>query len=183
LIGQKVSATTILTQWGAKAGRIKKRANGDNCLEKRRYSLTVAEVSEQEGISTGALHNWRKQARLSGKPVPGPSKSSEDWSGEAKFAVVVETASLSEAELSQYCREKGLYPEQVKAWKQDCIEGAGSSPERRQQEHKQSKSDKKRVKQLEKELHRKEKALAEAAALLVLRKKLRAFYGEDPEGD
>ena len=147
------------------------------------YNLTVTEVSEQEGISTGALYNWRKQARINGKPVPGPSKISENWSGEAKFAVVVETATMSEAELSQYGREKGIYPEQVKAWKQDCIEGASSSLERRRQEQKQSRVDKKRVKQLEKELRRKEKALAEAAALLVLRKKLKAFYEEESEDD
>ena len=147
------------------------------------YSLSVAEVSEQEGISTGALYNWRKQARLSGAPVPGPSKTTEDWSGEAKFAVVLETATLSESELSQYCREKGLYPEQVKQWKQDCIEGASSSPERKREENKQSKADRKRVQQLEKELRRKEKALAEAAALLVLRKKLNAFYENKPEDE
>ena len=147
------------------------------------YNLSVAELSEQEGISQGALYNWRKQARLKGAPMPGPSKTSEDWSSESKLAVVVETAALTEAELSQYCREKGLYPEQVKAWKQDCLNGFGLSPERKREELKQSKKDKKRVRQLEKELHRKEKALAEAAALLVLRKKLNAFYGEEPEED
>lgn len=76
-----------------------------------------------------------------------------------------------------------LYPDQVKSWKQDCLDGFSSSPERKKQELKQSKVDKKRVRQLEKELRRKEKALAEAAALLVLRKKLNAFYGEEPEDD
>ena len=74
------------------------------------YNLSVPELSQQEGISVGALYNWRSQARLRGAPVPGPSKTSDDWSTQAKFAVVVETATLSEAELSQYCREKGLYP-------------------------------------------------------------------------
>ncbi len=147
------------------------------------YNLSVAEVAEQEGISTGALYNWRKQARLKGAPVPGPSKTSENWSSEAKFAVVVETATLSEAELGQYCREKGLYPEQVKGWKQDCLDGFSSNPERKRQELKQTKADRTRVRQLEKELRRKEKALAEAAALLVLRKKLNAFYAEEPEDD
>lgn len=147
------------------------------------YNLTVTEVSEQEGISKPTLYNWRKQVRLKGVPVPGPNISSETWSSEAKFAVVVETASLSEVELSQYCREKGLYPEQVKDWKQNCLDGFESSPKRKQQELKQSKADRKRVRQLERELHRKEKALAEAAALLVLRKKLNAFYGEEPEDD
>jgi len=97
--------------------------------------------------------------------------------------VLVETATLHEAELSQYCREKGLYPEQVNAWKQDCIEGANSSPKRKREVLKQSSADKKRIRQLEKELRRKEKALAETAALLVLRKKLNAFYEEDLEDD
>lgn len=146
-------------------------------------NMTVAEVARQEGMAEQTLYNWRKQARLNGVPVPGPRKTSDDWSGEAKFAVVVETATLSEAELGQYCREKGLYPEQVKAWKQDFIDGANSSPERRREELKQAKADKKQVRKLEKELRRKEKALAEAAALLVLRKKLNAFYGEEPEDD
>jgi|TARA_B110000259_G_scaffold74443_1_gene87568 transposase-like protein len=115
--------------------------------------------------------------------VPGPNKTSDEWSGEAKFAVVVETAVLSEAELSQYCREKGLYPDQVKGWKQDCLEGFNSNPERQRETAKQSRADKKQIRQLEKELSRKEKALAEAAALLVLRKKLKAFYGEGQEDD
>ncbi len=147
------------------------------------HNLTVAEVSKQEGISKAALYNWRNQTRLKGVPVPGPNKRSDEWSAEAKFSVVVETAALNEVELSQYCREKGLYPEQIKAWKQDCLEGFSSSPKRKRQELKESKADKKRVRQLERELRRKEKALAEAAALLVLRKKLNAFYGEEPEDD
>jgi transposase-like protein len=147
------------------------------------YSLSVPVVAKQEGISIGALYNWRNQAKFKGAVVPGPSKTSDSWSSEAKLAVVIESASLNEAELSQYCREKGLYPEQVRSWKQDCLDGFESSPEQKRQELKQAKADKKRVRKLEKELHRKEKALAEAAALLVLRKKLKAFYGEETEDD
>jgi len=115
--------------------------------------------------------------------VPGPNKTSDEWSGEAKLAVVVETAVLSEVELSQYCREKGLYPEQVKSWKQDCLEGCNSNPERQRETAKQSRAAKKQIRQLEKELRRQERALAEAAALMLLRKKLKAFYGEDQEDD
>ena len=61
--------------------------------------------------------------------MPGPNKTSDEWSGEAKLAVVVVTSVMSESELSQYCREKDLYPEQVKALKQDCLEGFNSNPE------------------------------------------------------
>jgi len=59
-------------------------------------NMTVAEVARREGISEQTLYNWRKQARLEGKPVPGSSKTAENWSSEAKFAVVVETASLNQ---------------------------------------------------------------------------------------
>lgn len=47
--------------------------------------------------------------------MPGNKSTPEQWLAEAKFATVLETASLNEAELSEYCREKGLYVEQVKA--------------------------------------------------------------------
>lgn len=143
---------------------------------------TVREVSEEEGISEVTLYNWRKQAREQGVAVPGSGKQSEDWSPEAKFAVVVETATLSEAELSEYCRSKGLYPEQVKAWKEACIAGSATEAERRQAERADARRDRKRIKELERELRRKEKALAETTALLVLRKKLNALWGEDEEG-
>jgi putative transposase len=81
------------------------------------YSLTVSEVASRESISVGSLYNCCSQARAEGKLVPGPNRTSDERSGDAKLAVVVETAVLSEAELSQYCLEKGLYPEQVKSWK------------------------------------------------------------------
>jgi len=142
------------------------------------HNQPVSEVAESEGISQGTLYNWRSQAKQQGMPVPGSGKKSENWSAEAKLAVVIETSVLSESELSGYCRQKGLYPEQVKEWKTACLQGQLSDVERRKQEREQAKRDKKRIKELERELNRKEKALAEAAALLVLRKKLTALWGE-----
>lgn len=140
-------------------------------------SMTVSAVSKEEGICEQTLYNWRKQLRESGKPVPGKSSSSDHWSAEAKFAVVVETASLSETELSQYCREKGLYPEQVKEWKQECLSGFQSKAAQEKAVRRQAKADKAEIKSLKRELRHKEKALAETAALLVLRKKAAALFG------
>lgn len=147
------------------------------------HNLSVNQVAKQEGISAGTLYHWRSQARLRGIPVPGSKPTTDSWSAEAKLAVVIETSIMTESELSQYGREKGLYPDQIKAWKQDSLEGFAISPERERGAATQAKADKKQIKQLKKELHRKEKALAEAAALLVLRKKLDAFYQEDQEDD
>jgi transposase-like protein len=142
------------------------------------FNRSVAEVAQQENISDVTLYAWRKQMRERGHVVPGSQSSPEQWSAETKFAVVVETATLSEVELSEYCRKKGLFPEQVKAWKEACLEGHRPVAKRSLAEREESRRDKKRIRSLEKELHRKERALAEAAALLILRKKLDAFWDE-----
>ncbi len=142
-------------------------------------SRPVPEVAREEGISEPTLYNWRTQVREQGLPVPGSGKQTEDWSAEAKFAAVVETATLNESELSEYCRSKGLYPEQVKRWREACVQGAQAAGVSQKQNRQETKRDKKRIQQLERELNRKEKALAEAAALLVLRKKLDALWEEN----
>lgn len=108
--------------------------------------------------------------------MPGISKNSEQWSAEARFAAIVETATLSEAEIAEYCRKKGLYPEQLIQWKQGFIQTENPADKAA------LKQSQKEIKQLKKELLRKEKALAEAAAILVLRKKLTDYYGET-DGD
>ncbi|PMM38722.1 transcriptional regulator [Vibrio lentus] len=140
-------------------------------------------MSEEEGISTATLYHWRKQLRRSGAAVPNSNTSSEQWSAQTKLAIVAETYSMTESELSQYCREKGLFPEQIQSWRSDCMQGFKSSKEQEAEAKKQAKADKLEIKELKKDLRLKEKALAETAALLVLRKKLRAFYGEEPEDD
>ena len=144
-------------------------------------SMSVAEVARQESISVKTLYHWRDQAKKLGLPVPGKTSYTEDWSAETKLAVIVETAALSESELSQYCREKGLYPEQLKRWREGCLAGFQTSKTQDKEARKQARIDKDQIKSLKKDLRIKEKALAEAAALLILRKKLKAFWGEDDE--
>jgi transposase len=145
------------------------------------HNRSVPEIAKGEGISEATLYNWLKQTRHQGVPVPGSlNNSPEDWSGEAKFAVVIETAPLNASELSEYCRTKGLYPEQVARWRQACIEGAATQESRDQVVTGQLKVAKQRIRTLEKDLRRKEKALAESAALLVLQKKFNTLW-EDAE--
>lgn len=146
-------------------------------------NMSVAELSRQESISNVTLYTWRKQMRERGQVVPGNQSSPEQWSAEAKFAVVVETAPLSEVELSEYCRKRGLFPDQVKAWKETCLEGHRAKVQRGPAVREETRQDKKRIRSLEQELHRKDRALAEAAALLVLRKKLNAFWDEKSDAD
>lgn len=145
-------------------------------------NMTIAEIAQAESISEQTLYNWRNKAREQGRPVPGNKSTPDQWSAEAKLAIVIETGTMNEAELSEYCREKGLYVEQVKAWKADSLKGFASSREQELDAKRQRKSDRKEIKQLKRELREKEKALAETAALLVLRKKLDALW-ENDDGD
>lgn len=138
----------------------------------------VSELVAETGISDVTLYTWRKQARNGGLVVPGDGKNPEKWSAEEKFRVVLETAPLSAAELAEYCRKKGLYAEQVASWREACIKGNLTAAELNKAQREQSRQDKQQIKALERELRRKEKALAETAALLVLRKKANAIWGE-----
>lgn len=114
--------------------------------------------------------------------MPGNGKNAAEWASADKFGVVLETASLNEAELAQYCRSKGLFVEQVAQWRDACLEANAAPGERNRELREQSKADRKEIKLLKKDLLRKEKALAEAAALIILRKKAQAIWGE-PEDD
>jgi hypothetical protein len=96
---------------------------------------------------------------------------------------VIETAALSEAELGAYCREKGLYPEQVQRWKEACLQGAGMQEGREKAAQQQQRESRKTIKKLQAEVRRKDRALAETTALLVLSKKLEALYGKDPDNE
>ena len=78
------------------------------------HSQTVAELASQEGISTATLYNWRKAARGRGAVLPSNSAHPNKWSSEEKFRIVLETAPMTEAELSEYCRKHGLYPDRSK---------------------------------------------------------------------
>ena len=92
---------------------------------------------------------------------------------------MLETAGLNEADLGAYCRQRGLYPEQILAWKTACEQANDWAQNRAAQVSKAGKEEQKRIKNLERELLRKERALAEAAALLVLRKKAAAIWGPE----
>ena len=90
---------------------------------------------------------------------------------------MIATAGLDETARSAWCREHGVFPTALEAWKRDAIGGLGEPAD----DSVATKQDRRRVKELERELRRKDKALAETAALLVLSKKLQAIFheGED----
>ena len=144
-------------------------------------NVPVSKLVRDTGISDVTLYNWRKNAISKGVPVPGDGKNPYQWTAENKFAVIIETAALNEVEIAEYCRKKGLFTEQIQQWKEAIISTATDRPENLTKQRKAmseaQKKDKKTIKKLERELHRKDKALAEAAALRVLTKKAQEIWG------
>ena len=143
---------------------------------------SIAELAEEEGISDATLYNWRQQARNEGRLMPDADNTPEGWTSRDKFAAVMETATMSEAEISEYCRQRGLYPQQLGAWRTACEQANDWSRASDKQLKDATRADRKKMRLLQKELARKEKALAEAAALLILRKKLDAMFEDHEEG-
>lgn len=86
---------------------------------------SITKISREEGISEQTLRNWRDKARKEGYAAPSTDAVPDDWSTQDKFLVVVETASMNETELAEYARKKGLYVEQIKAWKDACMNANG----------------------------------------------------------
>jgi len=144
-------------------------------------ALSVAQVSRDTGVSDATLYNWRNQLRYEGKAVPADPSNPENWSGENKLAVVIETAALNEEELAEYCRSKGLYVEQIVNWREAAAAGAETQRPLSRAERHELQQERKKNRKLAKELRRKEKALAETAALLVLQKKARAIWGDEED--
>ena len=143
---------------------------------------SISKIAKEEGLSEQTLRNWRDKARKDGYAAPGTDSTPDDWSTQDKFLTVVETAGLSETELAEYARKKGLYVEQIKDWKDACMNANGGIAKEAARLNRELKESQKERKKLERELQRKEKALAETAALLVLSKKANAIWGE-PEND
>ena len=142
---------------------------------------SIPKIARETGLSLSTLYLWQKQAKSKGLPVPGGEIATERWSTQDKFNIVIETSRFSEIELAEYCRSKGLYVEQVVAWKDACMQangGVAKEATRLQQELRQKDRE---LKSMEKALRRKEAALAETAAILVLRKKAEAIWGDNED--
>ena len=143
-------------------------------------NANVADLAKETGVPRDTLYGWLKRSRNQQGVAPYSCKPSDHYSADDKLAVIIETASLNETELGEFCRRKGIYPVQIANWKDSMVQGLTSVPSKadREQNQKQVRT----IHQLDKDLARKDKALAEVVALLVLQKKFQALM-EAPEAE
>lgn len=145
------------------------------------YSYSLRQVASELDVGLGTAQKWRQELVDNGHQFESDRPEDNSFSAEKKFAAVIETALLSEHELAGYCREHGMFVEHVKKWKALSIAAHSSTQESQYKLDSVRRADKKKIKLLEKELTRKDKALAETAALLVLREKYNALWDNSEE--
>jgi len=141
-----------------------------------RGSSTINAVAEDLNMSYGTLRNWMKADRNRLPTKDGlQSKRPQDWSLAERLQILMESHGLDEEALNAWCREKGIFRHHLEQWQAAFT--ASSAVDSRSQ----LRELKEQNKALTRELNRKEKALAEAAALLVLQKKYQALWVEKDE--
>jgi hypothetical protein len=158
---------------------IKARARGDRTLDS---------VAAELNMSLGTLKGWLKRSdhpraglpHAATLPGDGPARQ---WTPFQRLLALQESHPLSGPALHAWCREKGLFEHQLIQWRDAfCAVGQTPTTEHRLAKVALSELQGKHV-QLEREMHRKDRALAEAAALLVLQKKFRALVLQESEGE
>jgi transposase len=149
---------------------------------------SVEELAAKVGVAQSTLSRWLREAttlravakdedeRTSAGPAAG-SRRPQDWSAEEKLRLVHGAAGLEGSELGALLRREGVHEADLAEWRQHADRGALTALSGSRQRS----ADQKRIRKLESELKRKESALAEAAALLVLSKKARALWGDDED--
>lgn len=140
-------------------------------------AMSAFRLSKECGVGQPTLSLWLRRARVSPMAAKAGMKRRKRWTPEEKLRVLGAAAQLGEGELGEFLRREGLYEADLKAMRDEVtLALTAKAP-------KADAADKKRVKELERELRRKERALAETAAILVLRKKLSAYFSEGEVGD
>lgn len=167
--------------------------------------MSATALSAEVGVSQATLSRWLRGAARVGQAMPGPrdkqnrpsastspspsTKRPQDWTAEEKVALVLEAAAVPADELGAFLRRNGLYEAQLAEWRTQVTQGAVAALQRpSRRDRKAANREARRIRELERELARKDKALAEAAALLVLKKKAQEIWGDedddmDPEND
>lgn len=145
-------------------------------------AISATALADEVGVSQSTLSRWRREAGslngMSKKQTNGKSQRPSRRSAEDKLRIVMAAAALQDADLGEFLRREGIHEVQLDEWRtvvtRSAVEGFTASPRKRRGASPESK----RIRDLERELARKEKALAEAAALLVLQKKVAAWSSE-----
>lgn len=142
---------------------------------------TYSQLSLESGIGLSTLHNWVKKF---GSDRDLKQNKTREWNAVERLQAVLEAQSLDETELGDFLRRNGLHSQDIDAWKAEALADAGEKRQRgRPKKDPEVVAKDLKIKNLERELRRKEKALAEAAALIILKKRVEEIWGRDEDDE
>jgi len=144
-----------------------------------RGNRTIQSVAEELNINHYTVKNWMRNKVKANRNVPQATavdKRPQDWRAEEQLLALQESYAYTGEDLHAWCRERGLFAHHLASWKADFCgdQRPAAAPVSRELRGLKDEND-----QLKRELLRKEKALAEAAALLILQKKFRALWEDE----
>jgi transposase-like protein len=149
----------------------------------KRPEQTLKSIADNIGVGYSTLQKWIRLAKNNKLEKPNTimakEKSPQDWDIIQRFEAILHCHCLKDEQVNAYCREKGIYPHHIKDWKSGFLSNNQDVDSASKLEQKKLKLENK---QLHKELDRKNRALSETAALLVLSKKCQAIWGEREVG-
>src|ERR1700761_5474914 len=135
-----------------------------------RGNRNVEEVADDLGVSPWSLYKWAKHYATS----PGMKKSDrrpQEWTAAEKLKAVIEFEGLEPEKRGEYLRREGLHAEHLEGWKKSMQAGLEPAKKLSAEERAERAEDRRKIQELERDLRRKDRALAETTALLVLKKK------------
>jgi transposase len=143
---------------------------------------SVVAVSRETGISHQTIRNWLKDCSCGKIDFDDGDKSPRDLNDKEKYLLLMEAAGISDEEKGLFLRERGLQSEHLRQWDRELREIMDKKKQKNEKESRKNAAQEREIKNLKKELKRKDAALAEAAALLLLKKKMDALIGDQEEG-
>jgi len=145
----------------------------------RSAGVSILQVANDMGVARGTLYHWLLN---SSKQVTSNhnlrEKRPQDWRVSEKLQAIIESSPLTEEKLNSYCRRHGIYKHHIEQWKADMASSNNNTPDKAE-----IKALREENKKLKKQIRRKDKALAETAALLVLQKKVEEIWASRDEDD
>lgn len=147
-------------------------------------SISATALAKEVGVSQNTLSRWLRQASEAPPTVSPMSKKKRQprsvrRTAQEKLRLVLEASALSAEELGAFLRREGVHEADLEAWRAQAMEAAEGALKAPHGKRSENTPERRRIRELERELNRKEKALAEVSALLILKKKVQEIWGDE----
>lgn len=150
-------------------------------------SISATALAKEVGVSQNTLSRWLRQASEARPTVPSMTKNkrqsrSTRRTAQDKLRLVLEASALAEEDLGAFLRREGVHEAELEVWHATAMEAAEGALKAPHGKRSENTAERRKIRDLEGELARKDKALAEVSSLLILKKKIQEIWGDEADG-